>query len=44
MYDTESQFKIIWDNKGEMYILTDGICFFTEMNCNIKAFKYQALD
>lgn len=42
-YDVSSEYKVIWDNEGEMYILNDDGVFFTALHCNIKAFSYQKL-
>ena len=41
MHDVQGNFKIIWDNKGEMFILNRGITFFTDIGCSISAFKFQ---
>lgn len=43
-YDVTSEFKVIWDNDGQMYILNNDGVFFTELHCNVKAFSYQKLN
>lgn len=44
MHDVSGLFKLIWDDTGELYILNNGHTFFTDIGCNIKAFKYQDFD
>lgn len=44
MLDVQGEFKIIWDNMGQMYILTNESVFFTNILCTIKAFDYQQFD
>lgn len=41
-HDVDETFKVLWDEKGVMYILKEGGVFFTHYKCNIKAYHYQS--